>query len=177
MKPFWFGNCVRRHMNKSHSDERPNTCSDCGKWFSPSQLARAHWSPYRRKSLKVQVLWEKFSKRMWGSRTCLLQAYAWKTPQMAWLRQFAWRAELVDKTHGREKPYQCPHCMYPSPGTMKLKRHMMTHMGSKSSKCELCDTRFTQTNSITVHKKSHDGSKVSKCHLCPCSYISQSNLK
>ena len=58
--------------------------------------------------------------------------------------------------HGREKPYQCPHCMYANPGTMKLKRHMIIiHMGSRSSKCELCHTRFAQTNTLAVHKEVH----------------------
>ena len=59
-----------------------------------------------------------------------------------------------------EKPYQCLRCMYASPSTMKLKRHMMiTHMGSRF-KCELCHTRFAQKNTLAIHQKVHPGDVV-----------------
>ena len=99
-----------------------------------------------RPHIKVQVLYGKFHNKSWVWCTYLLQSYEWKNKQMAQLWLLDYWAEQVHDAHDmswRREPYQCPHCMYTSLDTMKLKRHMITHIGSEP---------IAQKDTLTIHK-------------------------
>ncbi|XP_064092725.1 zinc finger and BTB domain-containing protein 7C-like isoform X35 [Macrobrachium nipponense] len=75
------------------------------------------------------------------------------------------------------KSSQCPYCVYSTPFSQNLKRHMLTHTGEKPYTCPHCPYKSSQKVHIDAHVRTHTGERPFACPHCPHRSKQQSSLR
>ena len=84
-----------------------------------------------------------------------------------------------ERSHTKEKPFECHRCNKAFTAKCNLKAHMETHksLEERSFKCDKCDHRATSLPLLKLHQYNHTGERPFVCDLCGESYKRPHNLR
>ena len=137
---------MMRHMNRSHSDERPNTCYYCGRCFRTLASLLTH-----------------------------IEAHSDGRPPACSFcgKNFATRCEVVRRVcykHQRVRPHKWPDCDKMHGELSKLTRHMEYHNDSpheRPHKWPDCDKMPGEPSKLRIHMEYHVDSPHERPHIWP----------
>ena len=121
-----------------HSDEKPHTCSQCGKRFAHKDNMDRH--------LRTHTGEHPFYCTL-CSYTCIQKQHLTKHI----------------RTHTGEKPFSCDVCGKSFATSSSLKQHKLTHTGEKPHTCEHCGKLFGRKSNLHRHLRIHAGMKPHRC--------------
>ncbi|XP_012661517.2 zinc finger protein 260-like isoform X2 [Otolemur garnettii] len=82
----------------------------------------------------------------------------------------------LNKTHNREKPYECSECRKAFSNYSALTAHQRIHTGEKPYECKECGKAFSHNSSRIQHQRIHTGEKPYECNECGKAFNHNSSL-
>ncbi|XP_073414017.1 uncharacterized protein [Dendrobates tinctorius] len=164
---------------RSHTREKPYSCSECKKCFSHKYHLIRHWrihtgeKPYscsecgkRFMNISNLVLHEKRHK--------IEMPYS--CPKCG--KYFSQKSNLVNhvRIHKGKRPFTCSECGKCFIGKHDLVRHERVHTGEKPYSCSVCQKSFTYEASLISHQRIHTGVKPYSCSECGKCFLHKSTL-
>jgi len=154
---------VMEKHKRSHLDDKPFLCPDCGRAVKNDKQLKEHMKvvhkvgPDGAHLEQVQTFECDICKQRMGSQ-----------------REVRYHKERV---HERKKPCLCVHCGYAAFSNSSLKLHMRSHTGDKPYACKECLYRTSDHNSLRRHALRHTGEKPYRCPHCPYAAIQSTTYK
>ncbi|XP_060534816.1 zinc finger protein 16-like [Cylas formicarius] len=151
---------VMKHM-KTHQDERPFMCAECGKRFKLITQLKNHETSHNRCPENMP---------QWATtRKCNVCELSFANAKS--LKQH------VLSVHKNFKPFICNVCGHKTTRKAMLELHLRQHTGAKPHKCLYCAYRTGDHNCLRKHMMKHIGAKQYSCPHCSYSCIQSSSLK
>lgn len=141
---------------RSHTGEKPFTCSVCEKQFVSANSLSSHTNNcHGEQRGKVQC---DICGRLVSSKMSLRQHL---------------------RTHSEEKPYQCHVCGKSFKQCAQLSAHVKTHSDGMPYQCEACGHRYKSVTGLIRHREYHHLGIRRKypCELCGKSFTRHSKLR
>lgn len=69
-----------------------------------------------------------------------------------------------ERTHTRERPFNCGVCWRAFSQDATLQVHMRTHTSEKPFQCNVCHKVFAQSSHLLSHRRAHTGERHFVCH-------------
>ncbi|KAM4034645.1 LOW QUALITY PROTEIN: uncharacterized protein ACNLHF_021310 [Anomaloglossus baeobatrachus] len=158
-KPFSCSDCGKFYSNKpklvhhqkSHTGEKPFSCSECEKWFKKKSHLVKHQ--------KIHTGEKSFS--------CLECGKCFKDKSYLAKHQ---------KIHTGEKQFSCLECGKYFRQKAHLITHQRVHTGEKLYSCSECEKCFIQKSDLVIHQRVHTGEKPFSCTECGKCFIKKTSL-
>lgn len=155
-KKFLGKNDLRKHT-RTHSNERPYVCKECGKGFRQAGSLKNHIASIH--SLGIHNP---------STFICNYCSKAFPIKE---------RLRLHLRTHTGDKPYACPHCPKTFARGGQLVQHTRTHTGARPFTCKHCNATFTCSANLKLHIKRHLDVRDYVCDICGKTFIRRDALK
>ncbi|KAM4663459.1 uncharacterized protein O3C94_011706 [Discoglossus pictus] len=138
-------------VEKADKNDKPYSCSECGKGFSARSSLVTH------------------QKNHTGEKPHLCQECG---------KSFSQKSHLIIHTriHTGEKPFVCQTCGKGFSLSSNLDAHQRTHTGEKSFVCHECGKAYSTKSSLVTHQIIHTGEKPHLCPKCGKSFSQKSYL-
>ncbi|XP_055311500.1 zinc finger protein 595-like [Sitodiplosis mosellana] len=164
-----------RHM-KTHDEQRPYLCEECGKGFKSAQNLLLHKTSihYNEPTLQCPDCPRKFF------RLCLLKShsavhrkdrddkYVCEICQAELVSKVSYKSHL--KIHRRteaDRKFACKICPMKFFNVTHLKKHQRAHTGARLFKCRFCDQSYKYSGDLNKHLRTHLGNEIYECPKCP----------
>ncbi|XP_010294484.1 PREDICTED: gastrula zinc finger protein XlCGF7.1-like, partial [Phaethon lepturus] len=136
---------------KEHTEEKPYTCTECGKAFKGTSRILNHLQTHTREKI--------FECAECG-------------------KSFSRKANLVvhQRIHTGERPYKCKECEKTFSRSSNLIAHRKTHVKKKAFSCTVCRKSFSGSAALFQHQRVHTDEKPYKCTECGNSFRRCSNF-
>ncbi|XP_022064651.1 zinc finger protein OZF-like [Acanthochromis polyacanthus] len=168
-KPFSCSECGRRFSHsgnlkqhlRTHTGEKPFSCSECSKTFSRNTNLKAHLRIHSgEKRFSCSVCHKRFT---WNhhlkTHRCVSKSAHCDRSRPA--------GNSPDPTGNEdEKPLSCSECGRRFRHGSDLSRHLRSHTGEKPFSCSECGRGFNDKSTLTNHLRTHTGEKPFGCSIC-----------
>ncbi|XP_033492635.1 uncharacterized protein LOC117263429 [Epinephelus lanceolatus] len=152
-KPFSCSVCRKKFTQKGHlirhsiihTGEKPFSCSICGKGFTQKGTLKRHSNVHS-------------GEKLFSCSVCC--------------KTFAQKETLSHHlpVHTEDKQFTCSICKKMFTDHRNLKRHLTLHTGEKPFSCLVCDKKFAQNGDLRRHSIVHTGEKPFSCSVCEKSF-------
>ncbi|XP_069616074.1 zinc finger protein 420-like [Ranitomeya imitator] len=145
-----FSECGKKKSNH-HIDERPYSCSACGRCFKKKSAFVVHQ--------RIHTGEKPYSCSECGK--CFIQ-----------------KSDLVNhqRIHTGEKPFSCPKCGKCFTSRSHISEHLRTHTGEKPFSCSECKKCFKCKSDLDKHKRTHTGERPYSCPECGKGFVQKITL-
>ncbi|XP_077155424.1 uncharacterized protein LOC143817845 [Ranitomeya variabilis] len=145
-----FSECGKKKSNH-HIDERPYSCSECGRCFKKKSAFVVHQ--------RIHTGEKPYSCSECGK--CFIQ-----------------KSDLVNhqRIHTGEKPFSCPKCGKCFTSRSHISEHLRTHTGEKPFSCSECKKCFKSKSDLDKHKRTHTGERPYSCPECGKGFVQKITL-
>jgi len=144
---------TRAFHERTHSDDAPHICPDCGRAFKHPITLRLH-------------------------STVHTDVRPYKCPECpkSFRKQSVMSMHL--RVHSDARPFSCSHCPKTFRSVSCLRRHVVSiHERKKPYNCSVCDKGFTQPGNLRTHMRTHTGEKPFMCTFCGMRFSHSGTLK
>ncbi|XP_069615637.1 oocyte zinc finger protein XlCOF8.4-like [Ranitomeya imitator] len=171
-----------RHLKKKcnlHKDERPNSCTECGRCFKyKSNLVVHQRSHTGEKPYSCSEC-----KKCFTQKSDLVVHQRIHTGEKPFFcsecgKCFNQKSDLVghQRIHTGVKPFSCPKCGKCFAHRSNIIDHLKIHTGEKPFLCSECGKGFICKAKLFKHQRSHTGEKPYSCPECGKGFMQKSNL-
>ncbi|XP_077155005.1 gastrula zinc finger protein XlCGF66.1-like [Ranitomeya variabilis] len=171
-----------RHLKKKcnlHKDERPNSCTECGRCFKyKSNLVVHQRSHTGEKPYSCSEC-----KKCFTQKSDLVVHQRIHTGEKPFFcsecgKCFNQKSDLVghQRIHTGVKPFSCPKCGKCFAHRSNIIDHLKIHTGEKPFLCSDCGKGFICKAKLFKHQRSHTGEKPYSCSECGKGFMQKSNL-
>ncbi|XP_075207972.1 uncharacterized protein LOC142312872 [Anomaloglossus baeobatrachus] len=163
----------------SHIEEKPISCSECGKYYNIKSKFVAH---QRVCTGEKPFLCSECGK-CFNVKSNLVRHHRTHTGVKPFLcsecgRCFNEKSNLVrhQRTHTGVKPFACSECGKCFSDKTDHARHQQTHKGEKPFSCSECGKCFSRKTKLITHQRTHTGEKPFSCSECGKCFSWKRNL-
>ncbi|XP_061469497.1 uncharacterized protein LOC133378898 [Rhineura floridana] len=167
-------NSLVASYKRTHTQEKPYTCSVCGKGFNYSKSLASHQrihtgeKPYNCQDCGKGLCDQSSLIKHRRIHTKEKPYKCFECEKSFRRKSFSYKASLSShqSIHTGERPYKCSDCSKSYCVQTSLIKHKRIHRGEKPYKCIECGKTFNHSTSLTSHQRIHTGETIQMLRMC-----------